>query len=74
MTSMKAVRIHNYGGADALIYEDAPRPTPGAGQVLIRVLATSVNPVDMRDPGRLYGRVFQLDAACHLGVGCIRRD
>ena len=46
MTSMKAVRIHNYGGADALIYEDAPRPAPGAGEVLIRVLATSVNPVD----------------------------
>ena len=29
MPSMKAVRIHAYGGADVLAYEDAPRPTAG---------------------------------------------
>lgn len=46
MLSMKAVRIHAYGGPDVLAYEDAPRPTPGAGEVLIRVHATSVNPFD----------------------------
>lgn len=46
MTSMKAVRIHNYGGPDVLAYEDAPRPTPGPGEVLIRVHATTVNPFD----------------------------
>ncbi len=43
---MKAVRIHAYGGPDVLTYEDAPRPTAGAGEVLIRVHATSVNPFD----------------------------
>jgi NADPH:quinone reductase-like Zn-dependent oxidoreductase len=43
---MKAVRIHNYGGPDVLAYEDAPRPTPGPGEVLIRVHATTVNPFD----------------------------
>ena len=43
---MKAVRIHGYGGIDALNYEDAPRPTPGPGEVLIRVHATTVNPFD----------------------------
>jgi len=43
---MKAVRIHDYGGPDVLSYEDAPRPTAGPGEVLIRVYATSVNPFD----------------------------
>lgn len=43
---MKAVRIHGYGGTDVLSYEEAPRPTPGADEVLIRVFASSVNPFD----------------------------
>ena len=32
---MKAIRIHEIGGPEALIYEDCPSPTPGPGQVLI---------------------------------------
>lgn len=47
MESMKAVRIHQYGGQDTLQYEDAPRPEPGEDDVLIRVHAASVNPVDV---------------------------
>lgn len=43
---MKAVRIHAYGGRDVLCYEEAPRPIPGEGEVLIRVIASSVNPFD----------------------------
>jgi NADPH:quinone reductase-like Zn-dependent oxidoreductase len=43
---MKAVRIHAYGGPEALVYADAPRPTVADDQVLIKVYATSVNPVD----------------------------
>lgn len=46
MSTMKAVRIHSYGGSEVLTYEDAPRPVPGAGDVLIRVHATTVNPFD----------------------------
>ena len=45
---MKAVRINNYGGPEVLNYEDAPRPQPGEGEVLIRVHATSVNPIDWK--------------------------
>lgn len=43
---MKAVRIHSYGGRDVLRYEEAPRPVPGEGEVVIRVIASSVNPFD----------------------------
>lgn len=45
---MKAVRIHKYGNADELIYEDAPMPTVEANDVLIKVVAASVNPVDWK--------------------------
>jgi NADPH:quinone reductase-like Zn-dependent oxidoreductase len=43
---MKAVRIHSYGGLETLVYEDAPRPSAGEGQVLVHIRAASVNPVD----------------------------
>lgn len=46
--TMKAVRIHNYGGLEVLKYEDAPRPQPEQGEILIRVHATSVNPIDWK--------------------------
>ena len=46
MATMKAVRIHEYGGPEVLKYEDAPRPEPGPREVLIRVHAAGVNPVD----------------------------
>ena len=45
---MKAVRIHNYGGPEVLQYEDAPRPRPAPGEVLIRVHAAGVNPADWK--------------------------
>jgi NADPH:quinone reductase-like Zn-dependent oxidoreductase len=43
---MKAVRFHEYGGPEVLRYEDVDRPHPAAGQVLVRVGATSFNQVD----------------------------
>jgi NADPH:quinone reductase-like Zn-dependent oxidoreductase len=46
--TMKAVRIHNYGGPEVLQYEDAPRPKPAAGEVLIRVHAAGINPADWK--------------------------
>lgn len=48
MPTMKAVRIHEYGGPEVLHYEDAPRPEPGPGEVLIRVHAAGVNPIDWK--------------------------
>ena len=43
---MKAIRLHSYGGPEVLVYEEAPRPAPAAGEVLVRVYAASLNPVD----------------------------
>lgn len=48
MTPMKAVRIHDYGGLEAMRYEDAPIPDPGQGEALVRVRAAGVNPIDWK--------------------------
>jgi NADPH:quinone reductase-like Zn-dependent oxidoreductase len=45
---MKAVRMHGYGGPEILKYEDAPRPEAGEGEVLVKVHAAGVNPVDWK--------------------------
>lgn len=43
---MKAVRVHQFGGLEAMTYEEVSQPTPGAGQVLVRVMAAGVGPWD----------------------------
>jgi NADPH2:quinone reductase len=43
---MKAIKIHEFGGPEVLRLEDVPEPAPGAGQVVVRVRAAGVNPVD----------------------------
>ena len=44
---MKAIRIHEDGGPEVLRYEDAPDPTPAAGEVLVRLEAASLNHLDL---------------------------
>ena len=44
--TMKAIVAHQYGGPEVLKYEDAPRPEPNENQILVRVIAAGVNPVD----------------------------
>jgi NADPH2:quinone reductase len=43
---MKAIRVHEFGGPEALKFEDVPALKAGAGQVLVRVKAVGVNPAD----------------------------
>jgi NADPH:quinone reductase-like Zn-dependent oxidoreductase len=45
---MKAVVLHEYGGPDKLVYEDVPDPVASQGEVLVRMAATSVNPIDFK--------------------------
>jgi NADPH:quinone reductase-like Zn-dependent oxidoreductase len=53
---MKAVRFHEYGDPEVLRLEDIDVPTPGAGQVRVRVAATSFNGVDANiRAGRMQG-------------------
>ena len=46
MATMKAVRMHGFGDVEVLHYEEVERPEPAAGEVLVRVRAAGVNPVD----------------------------
>jgi NADPH:quinone reductase-like Zn-dependent oxidoreductase len=45
---MKAVLLHGYGGVDQLVYEEAPIPVAAAGEVLVKLFATSINPIDYK--------------------------
>lgn len=47
MTQMKAIQLPAFGGVQQLALVDVPRPVPGAGQLLVRQLASSINPVDL---------------------------
>src|SRR5213076_1731721 len=45
-STMKAAVFHEYGGPEVFRYEDAPRPEPKDDEILVRVIAAGVNPVD----------------------------
>jgi NADPH:quinone reductase-like Zn-dependent oxidoreductase len=45
---MKAIVVHQYGGPEVLKFEEYPDPVPGPGEVLVRVAAASVNPIDYK--------------------------
>src|SRR5256884_2299626 len=43
---MKAIRVHEFGGPEVLRVEEVPTPEPGPGEVLVRMHAIGVNPVE----------------------------
>ncbi len=65
---MKAVVVHQYGGPDVLKFEDYPDPIPGAGEVLVRVAATSVNPIDYKRRAGLTKDFYPLKFPGLIGV------
>ena len=58
---MKAIRIHEFGGPEVLKYEEVPRPVPAADEVLIKVYASGVNPVDWKMRAGLAESLFPID-------------
>lgn len=57
---MKTAIYHRYGGSEVLQYDDVQRPTPGAGEVLVKVAGTSFNPVDAGIRGGYLSEVFAI--------------
>jgi len=45
---MKAVLLHGYGGVDHLSFEDAPLPELAPGELLVKTIAVSINPIDWK--------------------------
>ena len=50
-STMMAWRVHEFGPPEAMIFETAPRPDPGPGEVLVRVHAAGVGPWGRMDQG-----------------------
>src|ERR1700736_4044664 len=55
---MKAIVVHEYGGPEALKYEDTPRPEPKENEALVPVIAAGVNPVDALIRSGKYAKFF----------------
>ena len=64
---MKAVVLHEYGGPDKLKYEDVPDPVAADGEVLVRVAASSVNPIDYKIRSGAMKQHFPLELPAILG-------
>jgi NADPH:quinone reductase-like Zn-dependent oxidoreductase len=64
---MKAVVLHEYGGPEKLKYEDVADPVAGAGEVLVRLAATSINPVDYKLRSGAYRDLMPLTFPAILG-------
>jgi NADPH:quinone reductase-like Zn-dependent oxidoreductase len=65
---MKAIVVHEYGGPEVLKYEDYPDPVPGAGEVLVRVAAASVNPIDYKRRAGLTKDFYPMTFPGSIGV------
>src|SRR6516165_10509505 len=66
---MKAARLHGRGGPDHLVYEDAPQPHPGPGEVLVRVYATGVIANELK-----WDATYQTKAGSPRALPIPRRD
>ncbi len=65
---MKAIVVHQYGGPEVLKFEEYPDPVPGPGEVLVRIAATSVNPIDYKRRAGLTKDWYPLQFPGLIGV------
>jgi NADPH:quinone reductase-like Zn-dependent oxidoreductase len=65
---MKAIVVHQYGGPEVLKFEDYPDPAPGPGEVLVRIAATSVNPIDYKRRAGLIKDFYPMTCPGLIGV------
>ena len=65
---MKAIVVHAYGGPEVLKFEDYPDPIPGPGEVLVRVAAASVNPIDYKRRAGLTKDFYPIQFPGLIGV------
>src|SRR5688572_8471017 len=65
---MKAIVVREFGGPEVMKVEEVPQPAPGPGQVLIRVRAIGVNPVDTYIRSGTYARKPDLPYTPHADI------
>ncbi|MGO9339183.1 MAG: NADP-dependent oxidoreductase [Terracidiphilus sp.] len=65
---MKAIVVHEYGGPEVLKFEEYPDPVAGPGEVLVRVAAASVNPIDYKRRAGLTKDFYPLTFPGLIGV------
>lgn len=74
---MKAIVAHRYGGPEELKFEEYSDPVPGEGEVLVRVAATSVNPIDYKRCAGLTKDFYPMKFPGLMGVdiaGAVAKD
>jgi NADPH:quinone reductase-like Zn-dependent oxidoreductase len=65
---MKAIVVREYGGPEVLKLEEYPDPIPGQGEVLVRVAAASVNPIDYKRRAGLTRGFYPMQFPSLIGV------
>jgi NADPH:quinone reductase-like Zn-dependent oxidoreductase len=65
---MKAIVVHEYGGPEVLKFEEYPDPVPGRGEVLVRIAAAGVNPIDYKRRAGLTKDFYPLQFPGLIGV------
>lgn len=65
---MKAARLKAYGDVDQFTFEDVPDPVPSAGEVLIKVAASGLNPVDLYVRQGYLARYYPVELPAILGI------
>src|SRR5438046_2695216 len=64
---MRALVFKRYGGADQIAFADIPRPRPGPNEILVRVHAAGLNPIDCMVPKGAFKPILRFQLPATLG-------